>query len=55
MSFMHGVKSMYGNDDIGHVTTVRGKRHDFLAMNLDYSETGKMKVNMKYYIDNISY
>ena len=43
----------YGNKDIGHVTTVRGKKHDYLAMNLDYSEEGKLKVDMKYYIDNM--
>ena len=43
----------YGNNDIGHVTTVRGKKHDYLAMNLDYSEEGKLKVDMKYYIDNM--
>lgn len=44
---------MYGNDDIGHVTTVRGKKHDYLAMNLDYSQTEKLKVSMKYYIDDM--
>ena len=44
---------MYGNGDIGHVTTVRGKKHDYLAMNLDYSQTEKLKVSMKYYIDDM--
>ena len=44
---------MYGDNDIGHVTTVRGKKHDYLAMNLDYSEKGILKVDMKYYIDNM--
>ena len=43
----------YGDDDIGHVTTVRGKVHDYLAMILDYSEQGKLKVDMKYYIENM--
>ena len=44
---------MYGNDDIGHVTTVGGKKHDNLAMKLDYSQTEKLKVSMKYYIDDM--
>ena len=39
---------MYG--EIGEVKNVRGKKHDYLAMILDYSEKGKLKVDMKYYI-----
>ena len=46
-------EKMYGSDEIGHVTTVRGKVHDYLAMNLDYSEKNKLKVDMEYYIDNM--
>ena len=46
-------EKMYGNKDIGHVTAVRGKVHDYLAMNLDYSTKDKLKVDMKYYITNM--
>ena len=43
----------YGNKDTGHITTVRGKKHDYLTMNLDYSDKGKLKIDMMYYIDNM--
>jgi hypothetical protein len=43
----------YGNSDIGHVVVTRGKKHDYLAMNLDYSEKNKLKIDMRYYTDNI--
>ena len=32
---------------------VTGKKHDYLGMILDYSEKGKLKVEMKYYIENM--
>jgi len=41
----------YGSEEIRHVTTVRGKQHDYLAMILDYSVDGVLKVDMRYYID----
>ena len=46
-------ESKYGDKDIGHVEVVRGKKHDYLAMNLDYSEKIKLKIDMRYYIENI--
>ena len=29
-------ESEYGNNEIGYITTVRGKNHDYLTMNIDY-------------------
>jgi len=37
----------YGSEETGHVTMVHGKRHDCLAMILDYSVDGALKVDMK--------
>jgi hypothetical protein len=44
---------MYGCDTVGHVKVVRGKVHDYLAMILDFTDSGAMKVNMRYYIDGM--
>ena len=40
----------YGEDGIGEVKTTRGKRHDCLAIMLDFSSTGVFKLNMVDYI-----
>ena len=41
----------YGSNDVGKVKVVRGMKHDYLAMIMDYSEKGKLKIDMKYYIE----
>ena len=41
---------MYGRDKTGHVKVVRGPKHDYLAMILDYSVPGKLILDMKYYV-----
>ena len=51
--FHEWCKKMYASDNIGQVKVVRGKKHDYLAMILDYSEDGKLKVDMKYYIEDM--
>ena len=43
----------YGEDGIGHVDVARGNKHDYLVMILDYTEKNKLKLDMKYYIDNM--
>ena len=48
--FFKWAENTYGSDKNGHVKVVRGHRHDYLAMILDYSEKGKLKVDMIYYI-----
>ena len=43
----------YGDEEIGKVKATRGKKHDYLAMTLDYSEKGKVKVDMRNYIKSM--
>ena len=51
--FLEWCEKLYGSEETGHVTAVRGHKHDYLAMNLDYSSRGKLKVDMQYYIENM--
>jgi hypothetical protein len=46
-------EKMYGSDQVGHVKVVRGKEHDYLAMILNFTDSGAMKVDMRYYIDGM--
>jgi hypothetical protein len=48
--FAKWCESTYGSDDLGNVKIVRGKVHDYLAMILDYTQDGALKLDMKYYI-----
>jgi len=32
------------------MTVTRGKKHDYLAMPFDYTEDGKLRVNMRDYV-----
>jgi hypothetical protein len=44
------------NDEFGKeapVTITRGKVHDYLGMNLDYSERGNVKIKMLDYVDKM--
>jgi hypothetical protein len=43
----------YGSKDLGHVKVVRGKIHDYLAMVLDFTQDGALKINMRYYIEGM--
>ncbi len=43
-------EKVYGSKELGHVKVVCGNRHDYLAMILDYSVPGAMKLDMIYYI-----
>ena len=43
-------EKVYGSDELGHVKVVRGNKHDYLAMILDFSVPGAMKLDMRYYI-----
>jgi hypothetical protein len=49
--FHQWLESKYGDPQIGQVKAVRGKRHDYLGMILDYTEVGKVKIDMSNYID----
>ena len=48
--FIEWVDNKYGDDKMGRVTAHRGKKHDCLAMILDYSEQGKVKIDMTEYV-----
>jgi hypothetical protein len=39
--------------DHGKVVSHRGKKHDYLGMELDYSEDGKVKIGMINYVENM--
>ena len=45
------LEKAYGSDDIGQVEASRGKLHKYLAMTLDYTEEGKLKIDMRKYLD----
>ena len=51
--FIKWVEKQYGDPKIGQVKAVKGKKHDYLAMNLDYTEEGKVKIDMTDYVKGI--
>ncbi len=48
--FLEWLKKKKANDDIGEIKAVRGNMHDYLAMVLDYSFPGVLKLNMTAYV-----
>ena len=51
--FRDWLDKTYASDGIGKLTTTRGKRHDYLAMNLDYSIKGVCQIDMVDYVKNM--
>jgi hypothetical protein len=51
--FAHWCERTYGSNELGHVKIVRGKVHDYLAMILDFTQDGALKLDMKYYIEGM--
>ena len=51
--FAKWVDNKYGDDEIGRVVAKRGKKHDYLAMVLDYEKEGEVKVDMTAYVDKM--
>jgi len=49
--FAEWLEKMYGKH--GKVKVHRGKVHDYLGMNLDFSEKGKVKIDMKSYVKDM--
>ena len=41
------LEKKYGSDDIGHVEASRGKVHEYLAMTLDHTEEGRLRINIR--------
>jgi hypothetical protein len=48
--FLEWLKAKYASDNIGTIKAVRGQHHDYLAMMLDYSCPGVLKVDMTAYV-----
>jgi hypothetical protein len=51
--FTEWCENTYGSDDLGHVVVIRGKIHAYLAMILDFTHGGALKMDMKYYIQGM--
>lgn len=51
--FIEWLEKMYGDDELGHVKAVRGPKHDYLAMVLDFSTPGEVKVDMTNYVKSM--
>ena len=51
--FIAWVEKKYGDPKIGKVKAVRGKKHDYLAINLDYSTPGEVKLDMVNYVTDM--
>lgn len=48
--FYEWLETKYGDQQIGSVKAVRGKRHEYLAMILDYSTDGVVKIDMRAFV-----
>jgi hypothetical protein len=48
--FLKWLESKYGNEEINKMKAKRGKKHDYLGMILDYTEKGKVKIDMTDYV-----
>jgi hypothetical protein len=47
------LEKTYGNPSVAKVKAKRGKIHNYLAMKLDFTEDGKVEVDMKDYINSM--
>ena len=44
--FIDWLDSKYGDPEIGKITAVWGKKHDYLSMVLDHSKPGSLRIDM---------
>ncbi|KAG7374511.1 reverse transcriptase RNA-dependent DNA polymerase [Nitzschia inconspicua] len=51
--FLKWLENKYASDNVGKINAVRGKRHDYLAMWLDYTEEGVLQVDMRPYVKSM--
>jgi hypothetical protein len=51
--FLKWLDEMYGDPKVAPVKATRGKIHDYLAMKLDFTTPGKLKVDMIDYVNNM--
>jgi hypothetical protein len=48
--FLAWLKTKYANDKIGEIKAVCGKKHNYLAITLNFTTPGVLKINMSTYI-----
>ncbi|KAL7574341.1 hypothetical protein ACA910_008445 [Epithemia clementina (nom. ined.)] len=51
--FANWLETKYGDPKVGKVKAERGKRHDYLAMTLDFSSPGEARIDMTEYVKNM--
>jgi hypothetical protein len=51
--FHKWLEDMYGDPSVAMVKVKRGKIHEYLAMKLDFSIEGKVKIDMREYISSM--
>ena len=51
--FLEWLKKKYASDEIGEVKVMCGNKHDYLAMTLDYSLPGVLRVDMTKYVKSM--
>ncbi|KAL7565950.1 hypothetical protein ACA910_008408 [Epithemia clementina (nom. ined.)] len=51
--FANWLEAKYGDPKVGKVKAERGKRHDYLAMKLDFSIPGEAKIDTTDYVKNM--
>ena len=51
--YVEYLRSIYDDEEIGVLKMNRGPRHEFLGMILDYSEPGKVKIDMTDYVEKM--
>ena len=52
--FIQFIGWKYGNPDIGEVKSTRRKIHNYLVINLDYYEKGKVNIGMRDYVNQMN-
>jgi hypothetical protein len=51
--FLAWLKFKYAMDNIGKVKAIRGTKHDYLAMTLDFSCQGVLRIDMTKFVKSI--
>lgn len=51
--FHEWLQTKYGEDNIGKVKSIQGTKHDYLAIVFDYSTPGKLKLDMRDYVERM--
>ena len=53
LNFVEYLRSIYDDDEIGTIKVNDGPRHEFVGMILDYSQDGKLIVDMQDYVQKV--